>query len=234
MGRRTKVVLRAVRRLLHARDEGRCRFPGCVNRRVHAPHPPLDEGWADRRQQPADLCTFHHRRVHEGRWLTVTLMARSPSPVPRAGPGGDRRARRFRGTPAQRTHRHHDTRRDHRQPGQGTPPPRPHLHRLLPPTRCRCDLKDMPGRNRDASGTRPPRPCASRSGRRSAASSCSATRARPSVATTPPRRPWPTSAPPWPSDCSRSSPVSARPTRSTSGRVRMTVTPTFAMSGTGS
>lgn len=70
VGRRTRRPPSAVRRALHRRDGGTCRFPGCTNRRfVHAHH--IDH-WAHGGATTADnlvlLCTFHHRLVHLGFW----------------------------------------------------------------------------------------------------------------------------------------------------------------------
>lgn len=67
-GRRTRAVPAAMRRALEARDEGRCRFPGCENRRwVDAHH---IRHWARGGETKLDnlvlLCGHHHRLVHEG------------------------------------------------------------------------------------------------------------------------------------------------------------------------
>ncbi|HEY8763044.1 MAG TPA: DUF222 domain-containing protein [Solirubrobacteraceae bacterium] len=82
VGRRTRTVPPALRRALRSRDDG-CRFPGCVHRRfLHAHH---IHHWA--RGGPTtlhnlvQLCSYHHRLVHEGGFA-----------VERAGP----RAVRFR------------------------------------------------------------------------------------------------------------------------------------------
>ena len=66
VGRRTRTVPSALRRALHSRDRGQCRFPGCESRRCDAHHV---EHWADggetRLQNLLSLCRFHHRAVHE-------------------------------------------------------------------------------------------------------------------------------------------------------------------------
>ncbi|MBO0767795.1 MAG: DUF222 domain-containing protein [Solirubrobacterales bacterium] len=66
-GRRTRVVSRALRRALRSRDGG-CRFPSCTNTKfLHAHH---IKHWA--RGGTTDLgnliqlCTHHHKLVHEG------------------------------------------------------------------------------------------------------------------------------------------------------------------------
>ncbi len=67
VGRRTRTIPPALRRALRARDDG-CRFPGCTHRRfLHAHHV---EHWV--RGGPTELdnlvqlCSHHHRLVHEG------------------------------------------------------------------------------------------------------------------------------------------------------------------------
>jgi hypothetical protein len=67
VGRKTRLVPSALRRLLERRDGG-CRFPGCEQRRfVDAHH---IEHWADGGRTDADnlilLCRYHHRGLHEG------------------------------------------------------------------------------------------------------------------------------------------------------------------------
>ncbi len=65
VGRRTRTISPALRRALAARD-GRCRFPGCQNRRCDAHHV---RHWADGGETALDnlvlLCRRHHRAVHE-------------------------------------------------------------------------------------------------------------------------------------------------------------------------
>jgi transposase len=68
VGRRTRSVPPALKRVLRDRDQGRCRFPGCTHKQyLHAHH---IQHWA--RGGPTDLdnlvqlCSHHHRLVHEG------------------------------------------------------------------------------------------------------------------------------------------------------------------------
>ncbi len=67
VGRRTRAIPPALRRALRSRDQG-CRFPGCTHtRHLHAHH---IQHWA--RGGPTalgnlvQLCSYHHRLVHEG------------------------------------------------------------------------------------------------------------------------------------------------------------------------
>jgi Domain of unknown function (DUF222)/HNH endonuclease len=67
VGRRTRTIPPALRRALRSRDGG-CRFPGCTHERfLHAHH---IQHWA--RGGPTvlenliQLCSYHHRLVHEG------------------------------------------------------------------------------------------------------------------------------------------------------------------------
>jgi hypothetical protein len=67
VGRRTRTIPPALRRALRSRDDG-CRFPGCTHRRfMHAHHV---EHWARGGSTDLDnlvqLCSYHHRLVHEG------------------------------------------------------------------------------------------------------------------------------------------------------------------------
>ncbi len=67
VGRRRRTIPPALRRALRARDDG-CRFPGCTHRRfLHAHHV---EHWARGGPTALDnlvqLCSYHHRLVHEG------------------------------------------------------------------------------------------------------------------------------------------------------------------------
>jgi len=68
IGRKTRVVPPAMRRALHIRDEGRCRFPGCENHRWVDAHHIVH--WARGGETKLDnlvlLCGHHHRLVHEG------------------------------------------------------------------------------------------------------------------------------------------------------------------------
>jgi hypothetical protein len=67
VGRRTRTIPPAVRRALRSRDEG-CRFPGCTHERfLHAHH---IQHWArggeTKLENLVQLCSYHHRLVHEG------------------------------------------------------------------------------------------------------------------------------------------------------------------------
>jgi 5-methylcytosine-specific restriction endonuclease McrA len=67
VGRRKRTVSPALRRALRSRDEG-CRFPGCTHKRfLHAHH---IHHWARGGPTTLDnliqLCSYHHRLVHEG------------------------------------------------------------------------------------------------------------------------------------------------------------------------
>jgi hypothetical protein len=67
VGRKTRVIPAALRRALSSRDRG-CRFPMCSNQRfVHAHHV---RHWVHGGPTSLDnlvlLCSFHHRRLHEG------------------------------------------------------------------------------------------------------------------------------------------------------------------------
>jgi len=69
-GRNCRTLNRRLRRALHRRDHGTCRFPGCgATSWLHAHH---IIHWT--RGGPTDLtnlvsiCSFHHHQVHEGGW----------------------------------------------------------------------------------------------------------------------------------------------------------------------
>jgi hypothetical protein len=67
VGRRTRTVPPALRRALRSRDGG-CRFPGCTHRQfMHAHH---IQHWArggpTTLENLVQLCSYHHRLVHEG------------------------------------------------------------------------------------------------------------------------------------------------------------------------
>ena len=66
VGRRSRAVPTALRRALLDRDRSQCQFPGCTSRRCDAHHV---VHWADggetKLANPASLCRFHHRAVHE-------------------------------------------------------------------------------------------------------------------------------------------------------------------------
>ncbi len=67
VGRKTRTISAALRRVLNARDKG-CRFPGCSNTRYLDGH--HVEHWANGGEtKPSNLvslCRFHHHAVHEG------------------------------------------------------------------------------------------------------------------------------------------------------------------------
>ena len=65
----TRVVPRAMRRALVARDRG-CRWPGCTTRRfLHAHHVVFwSQGGPTALSNLVTLCGAHHRLVHEGCW----------------------------------------------------------------------------------------------------------------------------------------------------------------------
>jgi hypothetical protein len=68
VGRKTRAIPPSIRRALRVRDEGRCRFPGCENRRFVDAHHIVH--WARGGETKLDnlvlLCSRHHRLVHEG------------------------------------------------------------------------------------------------------------------------------------------------------------------------
>jgi Domain of unknown function (DUF222)/HNH endonuclease len=71
VGRARRTVSPRLRRLLEARDDGCCRWPGCTNRRhLQAHH---REHWARGGETSLDnlvlLCWQHHRLVHEGGYV---------------------------------------------------------------------------------------------------------------------------------------------------------------------
>ena len=68
IGRKTRIIPKAIERALSARDHGCCRFPGCGNRRyLHSHH---IEHWSNGGETSLSnlmlLCTKHHTLVHEG------------------------------------------------------------------------------------------------------------------------------------------------------------------------
>ena len=70
VGRRTRSIPPAIRRVLRERDRG-CRFPGCTHARfLHGHHL---HHWLHGGETSVDnlvlLCTYHHRLVHEGGYL---------------------------------------------------------------------------------------------------------------------------------------------------------------------
>jgi len=69
IGRRTRSIPPAIRRVLQLRDRG-CVFPGCTHDRfLHGHHV---KHWLHGGETSADnlvlLCTHHHHLVHEGGW----------------------------------------------------------------------------------------------------------------------------------------------------------------------
>jgi hypothetical protein len=67
VGRRTRTIPPALRRALRSRDDG-CRFPGCTHQRyVHAHHiHHWARGGPTTLENLVQLCSYHHRLVHEG------------------------------------------------------------------------------------------------------------------------------------------------------------------------
>jgi len=74
IGRKTRSIPPAIRRALNARDRG-CRFPGCSNTRYvdghHIKH--WAHGGETKLSNLVALCRFHHRQVHEGKVVVLTL-----------------------------------------------------------------------------------------------------------------------------------------------------------------
>jgi hypothetical protein len=70
IGRKSRVVPKAIQRAVRARDKRCCTFPGCNNRRFLDCH--HVEHWSDGGETSLDnlvlLCTRHHTLVHEGRF----------------------------------------------------------------------------------------------------------------------------------------------------------------------
>ena len=67
VGRRRRTISPALRRALRSRDAG-CRFPGCTHERfLHAHHiQHWARGGATTLENLVQLCSYHHRLVHEG------------------------------------------------------------------------------------------------------------------------------------------------------------------------
>ena len=67
VGGRKRAIPAAVRRALRSRDDG-CRFPGCTHRRfLHAHHiHHWARGGPTTLENLVQLCSYHHRLVHEG------------------------------------------------------------------------------------------------------------------------------------------------------------------------
>jgi hypothetical protein len=74
-GRDTRTINRRLRRALHRRDHGTCRFPGCAaSSWLHAHHVNYwDNGGETRLDNLVSLCSFHHHQVHEGGWTIEIL-----------------------------------------------------------------------------------------------------------------------------------------------------------------
>jgi hypothetical protein len=113
VGRRTRTVPTAIRRALRSRDNG-CRFPGCTHARfLHAHHV---QHWARGGPTSIDnlvqLCSHHHRLVHEGGYgvrmqgdgevvfRTPAGQPIPPVPAPRKADGGSLQQRIRRQAPA--------------------------------------------------------------------------------------------------------------------------------------
>jgi hypothetical protein len=108
VARRKRTIPASLRRALRSRDEG-CRFPGCTHKRfLHAHH---IHHWA--RGGPTDidnliqLCSYHHRLVHEGGFCVERTGKRGvrfrrpdggliPEAAPRERPRGPDLRRRHR------------------------------------------------------------------------------------------------------------------------------------------
>ncbi len=94
VGRKTRAVPPAMRRVLDRRDGGCCRFPGCENRRWVDAHHIVHwaRGGETKLENLVLLCGHHHRLVHEGgfslaRMASGELLFRRPDgevvpPVP--------------------------------------------------------------------------------------------------------------------------------------------------------
>jgi uncharacterized protein DUF222/HNH endonuclease len=78
VGRRTRTIPPALRRALRSRDDG-CSFPGCTHTRyLHAHHiRHWAHGGPTSLENLVQLCSFHHRLVHEGGYQVVRTGARS-------------------------------------------------------------------------------------------------------------------------------------------------------------
>jgi len=68
IGRKSRIVPKGIERAVRARDNNRCRFPGCHHRRFLDCH--HVEHWSNNGETSLDnlmlLCTTHHTLVHEG------------------------------------------------------------------------------------------------------------------------------------------------------------------------
>jgi hypothetical protein len=81
VGRRSRTIPAGLRRALRSRDRG-CRFPGCTHERfLHAHHiRHWARGGATELQNLVQLCSYHHRLVHEG-GFSVQRNGRRPDGV---------------------------------------------------------------------------------------------------------------------------------------------------------
>ncbi len=74
IGRNSRTIPGWLRRLVHHRDGGGCRFPGCRHTRWLQVH--HIQHWADGGSTDVDnlilLCGFHHRFLHEHHWHITT------------------------------------------------------------------------------------------------------------------------------------------------------------------
>jgi len=74
VGRNSRTIPGWLRRLVHHRDGGGCRFPGCRHARWLQVH--HIQHWADSGTTDLDnlilLCGFHHRFLHEHHWHITT------------------------------------------------------------------------------------------------------------------------------------------------------------------
>jgi hypothetical protein len=94
VGRRTRAIPPALRRALRSRDRG-CRFPGCTHsRHLHAHHiRHWAHGGPTEVENLVQLCSYHHRLVHEGGYRVEVeegrrLRFRRPDGREVAGAGG--------------------------------------------------------------------------------------------------------------------------------------------------
>ena len=100
VGRRTRTIPGPLRRALRSRDGG-CRFPGCTHRRfLHAHHiHHWARGGPTKLDNLVQLCSYHHRLVHEGGF---TVERAGPRSIHFRRPDGKRihavPRSRFRGT----------------------------------------------------------------------------------------------------------------------------------------
>jgi len=74
-GHTRRLPNRRLRRALHRRDRGMCRFPGCATTKwLHAHHiVHWSKGGATDLTNLVSLCGFHHHLVHEGAWTLAVV-----------------------------------------------------------------------------------------------------------------------------------------------------------------